>query len=334
MDQHDDEWAPRETPMSPEAAQAFLFEHREQWAPGGPPPARSGAGPLNDADLSGRSDEIREGEARAFGPFDGSRDQSLRRAPATAVSTPIGTPARTTATRRWRGARNAYLNAAGDRIVCASHGAEFEIETGRCVLGAALGQSLDPAPIEVDGGRRNRLQIAKKNREERMSMSGQGLKVLIIGGGFSGMSAAIQLRKARRGASISSRSIPAGAPMAPASAFGGATLRAFRTLGILDEFLKRGAGTDGVDLFTSSGHPIGDPADAAARAARMCPAQGAIMRPVLAAILAQGDARRREPAVRLGTTFTRIDNAADGVEVRLSDGSRGRLRPRHRRRRP
>jgi nitrite reductase/ring-hydroxylating ferredoxin subunit len=41
------------------------------------------------------------------------------------------------------------LNANRDRIVCASHGAEFEIETGRCVLGAALGKSLSPAPIEV-----------------------------------------------------------------------------------------------------------------------------------------------------------------------------------------
>ena len=38
MDLHDDEWTPRETPMSPEASQAFLFEHREKWAPGGPPP--------------------------------------------------------------------------------------------------------------------------------------------------------------------------------------------------------------------------------------------------------------------------------------------------------
>jgi catechol 2,3-dioxygenase-like lactoylglutathione lyase family enzyme len=42
MDLHDDEWVPRETPMSPEAAQAFLFEHREKWAPGGPPPGAAG----------------------------------------------------------------------------------------------------------------------------------------------------------------------------------------------------------------------------------------------------------------------------------------------------
>ena len=37
MDLHDDSWAPREAPMGPEAAQAFLFEHREKWAPGPPP---------------------------------------------------------------------------------------------------------------------------------------------------------------------------------------------------------------------------------------------------------------------------------------------------------
>ena len=48
----------------------------------------------------------------------------------------------------WRS--NAYLNAARDRIICASHGAEFEIETGVCLLGAALGQALRPAPITIN----------------------------------------------------------------------------------------------------------------------------------------------------------------------------------------
>lgn len=42
MDLHDDEWIARDTPMSPEASQAFLFEHREKWAPGGPPPGAGG----------------------------------------------------------------------------------------------------------------------------------------------------------------------------------------------------------------------------------------------------------------------------------------------------
>jgi hypothetical protein len=36
MDQHDDEWVPRDAPLSAEAAQAFLFERREKWLPGPP----------------------------------------------------------------------------------------------------------------------------------------------------------------------------------------------------------------------------------------------------------------------------------------------------------
>jgi catechol 2,3-dioxygenase-like lactoylglutathione lyase family enzyme len=38
MDLHDDAWAAREVPMSADASQLFLFQHREKWAPGGPPP--------------------------------------------------------------------------------------------------------------------------------------------------------------------------------------------------------------------------------------------------------------------------------------------------------
>lgn len=38
MDQHDDTWAAREVPMSADASQLFLFQHREKWAPSGPPP--------------------------------------------------------------------------------------------------------------------------------------------------------------------------------------------------------------------------------------------------------------------------------------------------------
>lgn len=39
MDTHDDDWAPREAPMGPEASQAFLLQWRAKWAPGGGPPA-------------------------------------------------------------------------------------------------------------------------------------------------------------------------------------------------------------------------------------------------------------------------------------------------------
>jgi catechol 2,3-dioxygenase-like lactoylglutathione lyase family enzyme len=42
MDLHDASWTERQVPMSADASQLFLFQGREKWAPGGPPP---GAGP-------------------------------------------------------------------------------------------------------------------------------------------------------------------------------------------------------------------------------------------------------------------------------------------------
>jgi nitrite reductase/ring-hydroxylating ferredoxin subunit len=47
----------------------------------------------------------------------------------------------------WR--RHAYLNGAGDRIVCYAHGAEFDIASGRCLLGPCIGQSLEPLNLEI-----------------------------------------------------------------------------------------------------------------------------------------------------------------------------------------
>lgn len=35
---HDEQWAAREAPMGADASQLFLFQHREKWAPSGPPP--------------------------------------------------------------------------------------------------------------------------------------------------------------------------------------------------------------------------------------------------------------------------------------------------------
>lgn len=38
MDLHDDSWTAREAPMGADVSQLFLFQFREKWAPGGPPP--------------------------------------------------------------------------------------------------------------------------------------------------------------------------------------------------------------------------------------------------------------------------------------------------------
>lgn len=45
MDLHDASWVAREAPMGADASQVFLFEAREKWAPGGPPPAAGGKPP-------------------------------------------------------------------------------------------------------------------------------------------------------------------------------------------------------------------------------------------------------------------------------------------------
>ena len=88
-------------------------------------------------------------------------------------------------------------------------------------------------------------------------MLAKGLKVLVIGGGFSGMTAAIQLRKA--GADVELVEIDPGWRTYGAGitlAGSGSSLRALREIGVLEEFLRRGHAADGLDLFTSGGHKI------------------------------------------------------------------------------
>lgn len=48
----------------------------------------------------------------------------------------------------WR--KDSYLNREGTRIVCSAHGAEFDIESGECLLGPCLGQALIRVAIESD----------------------------------------------------------------------------------------------------------------------------------------------------------------------------------------
>ncbi len=47
MDLHDETWTAREAAMSADASQLFLFQHREKWAPGGPPPAAAATAKAN-----------------------------------------------------------------------------------------------------------------------------------------------------------------------------------------------------------------------------------------------------------------------------------------------
>lgn len=42
MDLQDDTWTAREAPMGTDSSQLFLFQHRDKWAPSGPPPGAGG----------------------------------------------------------------------------------------------------------------------------------------------------------------------------------------------------------------------------------------------------------------------------------------------------
>ena len=95
-----------------------------------------------------RLDDLVDGESRGFDPH-GTRQDTVfvvRRGNDVRVYRDMcphqGSP------MAWR--RHAYLNAARERIVCNAHGAQFEIDTGVCVLGPCLGQSLQAVPYRID----------------------------------------------------------------------------------------------------------------------------------------------------------------------------------------
>lgn len=146
-------------------------------------------------------------------------------------------------------------------------------------------------------------------------------RILIIGGGFSGMSAAIELRKL--GAEVDLVELdPGWRNYGAGISLGGATLRAFRQLGILDAFLREGNAADGLHAFLPDGSPLAT-LPTPRIAGPDVPGGGAIMRPVLARILAEAT-RAAGTNVQLGCTFTRIEQDAEGVDVDFTDGQRRR----------
>ena len=84
--------------------------------------------------------ELAEGTSRGFDPTGTGRDTMfiVRRA---------GLHAWRNACPHWSGTsmawrKDAFLNREGTRIVCAAHGAQFDIATGSCTLGPCIGESL------------------------------------------------------------------------------------------------------------------------------------------------------------------------------------------------
>lgn len=146
-------------------------------------------------------------------------------------------------------------------------------------------------------------------------------RVLVIGGGFSGMAAAIELRKLDLAVDLVEldshwRSYGAGISI------GGPTLRALRRLGILDRYLDEAFVGEGVDVFAADGSLLRHIPSPAVVGCEL-KGDGAVMRPALARMLAEAT-RASGTAVRLGCTFKALEQDDDGVTVTFTDGSRGR----------
>jgi len=146
-------------------------------------------------------------------------------------------------------------------------------------------------------------------------------KVLIIGGGFAGMSAAILLRRAAIDVDLVEidagwRSYGAGITI------NGASLRALGVVGVLRDVVVQGYCADSVALCAADGRQL-----ALLPTPRLAgsdvPGGGGIMRPILARILAEAT-RAAGARVRLGCSFTQIVVRDDEVEVRFTDHTTAR----------
>lgn len=142
-------------------------------------------------------------------------------------------------------------------------------------------------------------------------------KALIVGGGFSGMATAIELSKI--GIEVDLVEIdPNWRTDGAGITIGGATMRAFRQLGMLEDYLKVGSGHAGLDLYAPHGLHIAHlPTPPIAEG---LPGSGAVMRPALAKVLAD-KTKASTVNVKLGVTFEHIVNGADGATVTLTDGT-------------
>ena len=144
-------------------------------------------------------------------------------------------------------------------------------------------------------------------------------KILIVGGGISGM--ALSLRMRDMGWAVDLVELdPQWRVYGAGISVTAPTMRAFRRLGIVDEVCRQGYGsTGGVRLCAPDGALIVESPGYVIEPG--LPTHGGIMRPMLHQILSN---RTRESAtnIRLGVTVTQIEPREHGVTATTSDGLR------------
>lgn len=147
-----------------------------------------------------------------------------------------------------------------------------------------------------------------------------GLKVLIVGGGIGGMATAIKLKE--QGLDVDLIDLdPAWRVYGAGITITGATLRAYKRLGMVEEIAAQGAITNGAKIFRYDGTFVRELDEPVLEEG--LPATGGIMRPVLHKIMQQRIRALNVP-VRLGLTVNVLDQDGAGVNVTFSDGSQER----------
>lgn len=142
-------------------------------------------------------------------------------------------------------------------------------------------------------------------------------KALIIGGGFAGMTAAARL--ASQSVEVDLFEVdPGWRSYGAGISLHGSTLRVLKDLGLLDRFMEEGFASDGVEIRGPDDRVLVN-LPTPRVAGPDIPGGGGIMRPALAKIL-QEAVRAAGVNVRLGATFSTIENREDGVWVGFGDG--------------
>ena len=146
-------------------------------------------------------------------------------------------------------------------------------------------------------------------------------KVLIVGAGTAGMSAAITLR--RIGVEVDMIDInPQWGALGAGLTITGPTLRALHQLGVYQDMVDEAYVGEGIQVCNVQGEPLRKlatpmPADSPTGSS------GGIMRPTLHNILARY-AKEAGATLRLGLTVEALQQDDSGVDVTLSDGSQAR----------
>lgn len=145
-------------------------------------------------------------------------------------------------------------------------------------------------------------------------------RVLIVGGGIGGMSAAISLSRLKLDITIDLIDLdPEWRVYGAGITITGPTLRAFQELGILEDITKVAYTGHGIRVCDIAGKTVNE-LPTPAPVGTDIPGSGGILRPVLHGILSQ-HTLASGTNVKLGLTVEHLEERSDGAHVVFSDGT-------------